>query len=257
MLIRILLLFVILAAGAVYSIAAGKLTVPAALTGVALALCVYGGGGFTGMAMMTSFFIVGSAATSWKFRWKQQQGLAESEKGKRKAMQVVANAGVAAIAGLLFFLTPKAEGCFVSAPGGMFAFIGRLSPSLGLPLLWVMMAAAFAAATADTLSSELGNIYGRKYYNILSLRRDQRGLNGVISLEGTLCGLAGSLLIGIIAAAGFGGGLPIVLIVALTGTIGNLTDSILGGTLERKGWIGNNTVNFLNTAVAALSVLLF
>jgi len=97
--IRILLLLLILLAGAVYSITARKLTIPAAVTGVVLALCVYGGEGFTGLAMMTTFFILGSAATSWKVKWKQQQGLAESEKGTRTAMQVVANAGVAALAG--------------------------------------------------------------------------------------------------------------------------------------------------------------
>ncbi|MES1159285.1 MAG: DUF92 domain-containing protein [Bacteroidota bacterium] len=233
MMTRLLLLLIILVAGAIYSITARKLTIPAAITGVILALCVYGGEGFTGLAMMTSFFILGSAATSWKMKWKQQQGLAESVKGTRTAMQVIANAGVAAVAGLV-------ELCY--------------APFQYYPLMPMMMAAAFAAATADTLSSELGNVYGSRYYNILSFRKDQRGLNGVISLEGTLLGVAGSLLIALIFAAGNRGGIRVVGIIVLAGTIGNLSDSILGATLERKGWIGNNTVNFLNTAIGAASV---
>jgi uncharacterized protein (TIGR00297 family) len=257
MVIRILLLLLILVAGAVYSITARKLTVPAAITGVVLALCVYGGEGFTGLAMMTTFFIAGSAATSWKMKWKRQQGLAESVKGTRTAMQVIANAGVAALCGLVEL---------------------AYAPFEWYPLMPIMMAAAFAAATADTLSSELGNVYGSRYYNILSFRKDQRGLNGVISLEGTLLGVAGSLLIALIFVVGFGrasglGGVvgfgrasgsqgiasfisnaQLVGIILLAGTIGNLADSLLGATLERKGWIGNNAVNFLNTAIGAASV---
>lgn len=232
--IRILLLLLILVAGAIYSISARKLTIPAAITGVILALCVYGGEGFTGLAMMTSFFILGSAATSWKMKWKRQQGLAESEKGTRTAMQVIANAGVAALAGLVEL---------------------GYAPFQWYPLMPMMMAGAFAAATADTLSSELGNVYGSRYYNILSFRKDQRGLNGVISLEGTLLGAAGSLLIALIYVAGHRGNARIVGIIVLAGTIGNLADSLLGATLERKGRIGNNAVNFLNTAIGALSVL--
>jgi uncharacterized protein (TIGR00297 family) len=219
--------------GAVYSISARKLTIPAAATGVVLALFVYLGAGWTGFAMMTIFFILGSAATSWKLKWKQGQGLAESEKGTRTTMQVVANAGVAAIPGLFSFI-----------------FTGPVHL-----ILHVMIAAAFAAATADTLSSELGNIYGSRYYNILGFKKDQRGLNGVISLEGTLCGIAGSMLIAFIYAVGVGWDARMVVIIILAGTIGNLADSILGATLEREQWIGNNMVNFLNTALAAGSVL--
>src|SRR5258708_18655793 len=114
--------------------------------------------------MMAFFFRGGSAATSGKLKWKEQQGLAENEKGTRTAMQVMANAGVPAIIGL----------------------IESLYTNPGLP---VMMAAAFAAATADTLSSELGNVYGSRYYNILSFKRDQRGPNCVVRLERTLFGL--------------------------------------------------------------------
>ncbi|HWK05803.1 MAG TPA: DUF92 domain-containing protein [Puia sp.] len=229
MIIKALLLFFILGCGIFYSLVRRKLTAAAAFTGAALALCVYAGAGFAGITMMTVFFILGSAATSWKLQWKRREGLAENEKGTRTAMQVVANAGVPAILGLVGFLYADT-------------------------VLPVMMAGAFAAATADTLSSELGNIYGSRYYNILSFKRDQRGLNGVISLEGTLCGLAGSLLIAFIFAAGFGWNGRVVMIIALAGTVGNITDSLLGATMERKHWIGNNAVNFLNTAVGALSV---
>jgi uncharacterized membrane protein len=41
------------------------------------------------------------------------------------------------------------------------------------------------------------------------------------------------------------------------GTAGNLSDSVMGALLERRGVIGNNAVNFLNTLIAALVMLLF
>ena len=37
---------------------------------------------------------------------------------------------------------------------------------------------------------------------------------------------------------------------------GTVADSALGATLERRGWIGNNTVNFTSTLTAAMVILL-
>ena len=69
-------------------------------------------------------------------------------------------------------------------------------------------------------------------------------------MEGTLIGAAGAALIAFIYLLG---GFTIAgLIIVVAGVTGNLADSILGATLERRGIIGNNTVNFLNTLTGAL-----
>ena len=222
------LVVVLLGLGMTYSVWAGKLTVAAASTGGALGLLIFLGSGFAGMALLALFFGLGTAASGWRVADKRRLGLAEENRGRRTAGQVVANAGVAGLLGLLAWLLPPYA-----------------------PLAHLMLAGSFAAATADTLASELGNVYGRRYYNILTLRPDARGLNGVVSLEGTALGLAGTAGLAAAYCLGFGWG-PAFGWLLVAGTAGNLADSVLGTTLERRGYLRNNAVNFLNTLTGAL-----
>ena len=218
----------ILGSGMWWSVKAGKLTVSGALTGGLMGGFIFLGAEYIGLALLGLFFTLASIATAWQRQFKQNLGLAEANKGRRQAGQVFANAGIAATLGLLAWAFPeRAE------------------------LLRLMLAASLAAATADTLSSELGNVYGRRFYNILTWRRDTRGQNGVISREGTGFGVLGSIFIGLVYGFGFGWSW-LVLGVILAGTLGNLADSVLGATLERRGYLSNDAVNFLNTLVAAL-----
>ncbi|TSD66709.1 DUF92 domain-containing protein [Inquilinus sp. KBS0705] len=204
---------------------AGKLTLAGTLTGGVVALFIFLGAGFTGISMLGVFFVLSTLATSWKKNRKQ----ATSDSEKRNTGQVLANGAIAALFGLLMKLVPDVA-----------------------PLFGLLMAAAFASAIADTLSSELGMVYGRRFYNIISLRPDKKGYNGVISIEGTLIGVVGSAIIAIIYGLGFGFDIGCWYIV-IAGTIGNLTDSALGATLERKDHLNNDAVNFANTGAAALS----
>jgi uncharacterized protein (TIGR00297 family) len=213
----------ILSAGVIASIRLKKLTVPAAVTGGVLGWLVFAGGGYTGLGMLAAFFVLGTAATSWK---KQQKGAAAQT--TRTTGQVLSNGGVAALSGFCIILFPEHRAAF------------ELS-----------MAGSLASATADTLSSELGIIYGQRHYNILTWKSDMRGKDGVVSLEGTFIGIVGSSIIALLYAATHRS--PAVIgIITLSGTIGNLVDSILGASLERKGYIGNDMVNFLNTLVAGV-----
>lgn len=220
-------LIIFITASMLISYRAGKLTLYGTIAGGMLAIMIYAGAGYTGFIMLSAFFAFGTITTSWKRKEKQHFKTIADRSVKRTAGQVIANGGMAALAGLLVYLIPaEAELC-------------RL-----------MMAASLASAMADTLSSELGMIYGRNFYNVISWKRDEKGQDGVISLQGILIGIAGSTFIAVIYAAGFGWGPGFALII-IAGTAGNLADSVLGALLERKLYIGNDTVNFLNTFIAA------
>jgi uncharacterized protein (TIGR00297 family) len=210
------------------SIVFRKLTVAGALTGGCLAGLLYKGAGIAGIVMLGAFFVAGSAVTALGRHQKERLGIAEKNKGQRTAWQVLANGGVAALAGLLAWCQPQQAA------------------------LWQLAAAAsLASASADTLSSELGSIYGSSFYNILTFKKDTCGLDGVVSLEGTLWGIAGSALIAGIYTAAYGYSV-LVLWIVLAGFAGNMADSLLGAALERKGLLKNDQVNFLNTLIAAV-----
>jgi uncharacterized protein (TIGR00297 family) len=213
---------------ALVSFKAHKLTLAGAIAGVWVGFAVFLGAGYTGVGLLAAFFVAGTAATSWKKKEKSLIKSKQKESSQRNAFQVIANGGVAAIAGLLAFFVPFHTGLFC-----------------------LMLAASLASATADTLSSELGMVYGRRFYNIISFRKDEKGLDGVISLEGTLIGVAGAALIALIYSLEFGFNNRFFIII-IAGTVGNLADSVLGATLERKRKINNDVVNFLNTMVGAL-----
>ena len=210
---------ILLFAAAATSYFLRKLTLLAAFTGWLVAISIYLGAGYPGISLLATFFILASIATKGKGQC-------------RTAGQVIANGGVAALLGLYAWIWPQSQ-----------------------ILFQLMIAGSLASATADTLSSELGTIYGKRFINIITFKNDQSGLDGVISLEGTLIGLLGAAIVAIVYCLFNGWGIFLTYMVA-AGFIGNIFDSVLGATFERRGLIGNNVVNFINTAIGALTCFL-
>ncbi|MBB6270394.1 uncharacterized protein (TIGR00297 family) [Pedobacter cryoconitis] len=221
----------LLIAGGYFSFYTKKLTGAAAITGVICGTIIYTGAGYAGLALMAAFFLSGTFATVWGRNMKQQLDK-PGDSVQRKPGQVLANAGVATVLSLLVMIFPE----------------HRI-------VLLAMVAGSFASATADTLSSELGVLYGKRFYNCLSWKNENKGLDGVISLEGTLIGVAGAGLISFIYIL-FTGKDSHLFILIFAGFAGNLSDSVMGASLERRNFLSNDRVNFLSTLFAAGITLL-
>jgi uncharacterized protein (TIGR00297 family) len=187
---------------------------------------------------LTTLFLLTFAATLAGKRQKIQLGLAEDRRG-RTAAQVIANLG---IAGLL----PVA------------AYFREMSFSEYV--LPVLLVAALCEATADTVSSEIGQAFGGRPFLLTTLRPVAPGTDGAISLIGTFAGIAGAAVVALVAMltlnVRFLTFTPRFAVVSFTsGVAGLLFDSLLGATVERRGWLGNDLVNFSSTAFAALIAL--
>lgn len=219
----------VLIGGVAYSLRYKKLTTYGAIAGVACGTFIYIGTGWSGFILLTTFFVLGVAATHYRMSEKTNLQQANKEKHGRTADQVIANSGVAVL-GTLAILTTT----------------GYQQESEGL------IAGSLAAALGDTWSSELGVLWGSRFVNILTFMQDERGSDGVVSVEGTIAGLAGSAIIAFTFCI-IRGDYSLFPFILAGGLVGNLTDSWLGAFLERRDLIGNNMVNFLSTLTGGIT----
>jgi uncharacterized protein (TIGR00297 family) len=90
---------------------------------------------------------------------------------------------------------------------------------------------------------------------LTTLRKVESGVDGAISLAGTLAGIVAGAVVSIAGALALSGGWEMFWIAGAGGVFGFFFDSLLGATLERRGWLNNDAVNFLSTASAAAFAL--
>lgn len=203
----------------------------------------------SGLAPLILLFILTHEATRLGRERKAAIGLAEPRKG-RNAAQVIANLGVAAS-----FSTFGGQNAGAWVTGGIGTYAGdQVGSYTGLFLLTTL--AALVEATADTVSSEIGQAFGGTPFLLTNLRRVAPGTDGAISVRGTLAGIAAGALIAATGAPAMGMSPAECSIAFVAGVTGLFFDSLLGATVERWGWIGNDLVNLLSTAFAATLSLL-
>jgi uncharacterized protein (TIGR00297 family) len=197
----------------------------------------------SGLAPLALLFVLTFLATRAGRRVKAQAGLAEKRQGRSSA-QVIANLSIAglAVSTLGFELVIGGGGCCGVPYYRVWVW----------PAMTLMCLAAMVEATADTVSSEIGQAFGGRPVMLLTLQRVDPGADGAVTLLGSLAGIAGGAFVAVVGMWALRLRPSQAAIALLAGICGLFFDSFLGATMERRGWIGNDLVNFSSTLFAAV-----
>jgi uncharacterized protein (TIGR00297 family) len=211
---------------------ARTVTVSGAASGALLGIAILLTAGWAGWLLLLATFVMAVVTSRLGLRRKSLLGIAEARGGRRGAANAFANIGVAAAAAVLSALS------YARGPA-LLAFV-----------------TALAAGGSDTAASEIGKAWGRRTHLISTLRPVAPGTSGGVTLEGTAAGFFGALALGALGVAL--GLVParMLMPVVFGATIGSLTESAMGATLEGPGIVNNDVLNFLNTAIAAVAAVL-
>lgn len=223
---------------AVASILSGALTAAAGGVAAAFGVFIVVLGGFPYLILLVLFVLASTLATRYGFEEKRLRRVQEGTRGERGVSNVVAHAVLPAV---------------VVAAGA--AFPTSLPPA-SVALVYT---ALLAFGASDTFASEFGVLAGRAR-SILTGRPVPPGTNGGVSGIGELFALVGALGMSVVATALFVVFGPSVasapVLVAAGSTAGFLAcqvDSVLGETLENRGWLTKGSTNFL-AMVSSLAV---
>ncbi len=193
-------------------------------------------------------FVLTSISTRLGRKRKERLGTAEKRRG-REASQVAANLGMAALVSSGVAQTWQINQSWLQ--------LANLVPSA----VFTAGLAALCEAAADTVSSEFGQVLDSRPRMITTLRVAEPGTDGAISFGGTHGRRRGRRRRGSCRLSRASRRPNVFAVSWVGGVFGLLFDSVLGATLERRGWLNNDAVNFLSTAsaaafaLAALSVL--
>jgi uncharacterized protein (TIGR00297 family) len=205
-----------------------------AAAGAGIGMIVWLAAGPAGWTMLFLTFLSAAIATRLGHRRKAMLGIAEERGGRRGPGNAIANTGLAAWAAVI---------------------------TLGMPdptLAGIAMVGALATAASDTVASEIGKAWGKRTWLVTTWRRVPAGTSGAISFEGTAANFVAAAALALSGA--WLGMIPEAAVpsVTIAAVIASLLEGALGATLEKAGFVNNDAVNFINTAIGAgLAMLLW
>jgi len=237
------------------------LTLGGAAGAMLLGSFVFSIGGIYWVIPMATFFVLSSILSKiGKLRKSVLKGMVKKG-SQRDILQVYANGGISLLMAVLFFATRN-------------------------ELFYYMFLGSLAAATADTWGTEIGIFSKKQPRNIINFSPVSPGTSGGVTVLGTTGGLIGA---GVLTISGIpsiyqsSDLLQLIVIIALSGILGALFDSLLGATVQAQykcgqcgkitekrihcdsqttqlisgiAWIDNDVVNLGCTTSGALLVLL-
>lgn len=224
-----------------------------------LAAVIFGLGGIKWTIPILVFFVFSSLLSKIK-RKNLEIGRKHIEKySPRNHIQVFANGGFGGILVILNFFFPS-------------------------QLFYVSFVSSIAAVCADTWSTEIGIMTKSKTVDILSFKIVEKGVSGGVSLIGTLGGILGASVIAFSSIFWLNmRHFYYIIFIIFAGIVGNLSDSILGASLQAKykcnvcseivekpfhckhsalitkgfKWINNDVVNLATAVIGGLFGFLF
>lgn len=186
-------------------------------------------------SLLVIFFLLATLATKVGYHEKEVWGVAQENRGKRRARHTLANGILALMAVVLYGCTNGIEAH-----------------------LLIFYCAALATALGDTVSSELGQVYGRQPFMPTTFRLVPVGTVGAVSIEGTLCGMGATILFTFIALLLSDITIQMAPVVILGSWIGFFAESYIGGYWTEEGVeVSNEWMNVLNTFIGGTLALVF
>lgn len=223
-----------LSAGAVRS---GALTLFAGLVATAFGSFIVVVGGFPYLALLVLFVVASVLATRFRFEEKMRKHVQEGTHGERGVANVLAH---------------------ILVPSGL-VVVGWAVPRVLPPATTAFLyASALAFGASDTFASEFGVLAGRAR-SVLTGKTVPPGTNGGISALGEAWSFVGAFTTALV-----GGGLfllfrqPIpplgtfLLGITLAGFLGCQVDSVLGETLENRGYLTKGGTNLVAMSLTVL-----
>jgi len=215
----------------------GLLTLDGSLASFVMGMVIGLFGGIGWLLILVLFAVTGFVVTKYRMELKIRKGVQEGKKGERSYRNVIANSAVPAVVAVMTYL---------------YGLEGEV------PVLFYL--SAICVAAADTTASELGVLSDRTYM-ITTFKRTNPGVDGGVSLYGTAWALLASAFAALVGWIIILGSMPelTVLIPIGMGILGCFIDSVIGATLETKGWVTklwNNVTSMAFGAVIAFLLII-
>lgn len=180
--------------------------------------------------IMLTFFIIGAAATRYRYADKERFGVAQEHGGVRGYFNVFANGLVATGGAILYGIT-------------------------GNPAFAALFMSGVASAAADTAASEIG-VTRKTPYLITTFKPVPRGTNGGVTLRGEVAAILASIIVAAVALVMGVADPKLAIVTVIAGFIGTNVDSVVGATLENSGRIGNSGTNLTATFFGGVAGML-
>ena len=187
--------------------------------------------GWNGWISVCIYLLLGTLVTKIGYKNKASRGIAEARGGQRGPENVWGSA---------------ATGCSL-------ALLSCFWPNF-LNIFMVGFASSFSAKLSDTFSSEIGKRFGKSTFLITTLKPVLPGTEGAISIEGSVAGFFGSLIMTLVMINfSIISGISVALIVLLSGFLATILESYIGAIAQNKiNWMTNELVNSIQTSLAAI-----